>query len=117
VVQFAYDWQFHADIFLFLLHFLLGMIVGLPILAPAYTLQAGLYLLLARWKSPLLLQLAGGAALQAGIVLAWDRVIGVQPSLGGNFPMLPVMAGAAALVGGLVAGLAWWMQRTAKKRN
>src|SRR5689334_7482821 len=44
VVQFAYEPPASfTDILVFPLHFLLGVGCGLPVLIPAYTLQAGLF--------------------------------------------------------------------------
>src|SRR5262249_5384098 len=107
VVQFAYAWDNTAsDAVFFPVHFLLGLGCGLPILVPAHTLQAGLFFLLARLRAPAGAQVVAGGLLQAGLVLLWAAFVGVQPSLGGNFPMTPVMVAAAALVGGLVAALA-----------
>lgn len=106
VVQLAYETPTTpAEFGWFPIHFLFGVGCGLPILIPAYVLQAGLFALLWRMKSNGLVQVVAGAALQAALVSLWAMFVGVQPSLAGNFPMTPVMIGAAAVVGGLVAAL------------
>jgi len=102
VVQFAYD---PVEFGWFPVHFIFGLGCGLPILIPAYALQAGVFALLRRVRAAWLVQVVAGAAVQAGIVGVWAATIGVQPSLGGNFPMTPVMIGAAGVVGGIVAAL------------
>ena len=101
-VQLAYD---PAGFGWFPAHFLFGLGCGLPVLVPAYASQAGVFALLRRAGAGLLIQVVAGAAVQAGIVGAWAATVGVQPSLGGNFPMTPIMVGAAGAVGGLVAAL------------
>jgi len=85
VVQFAYDaGREGVEIGWFPVHFVFGLGCGLPILVPAYALQAGLFALLVRLKAHWLAQVAAGAALQAVLVGIWAATVGVQPSLGGQ---------------------------------
>lgn len=86
--------------------FILALLVGALILIPAYTLQAFASAGLNRLGVGRLVQVAVGAAIQASLVAAWAGVIGMSPSLKGNFSLLPVMLGAAVLAGGVVAALA-----------
>ncbi len=112
LVQFAYDPGSLAEMGWLPLHFLFGLGCGLPILVPAYALQGCLFALLMRLKAHWLAQVLAGAVLQGALVALWAMTIGVQPSLGGNFPMTPVMIPAAALVGGVVADVnCRWIRR------
>lgn len=114
LVQFAYEpGDSVAEVGWLPVHFLFGIGCGLPILVPAYALQACLFALLLRVRAGWPVQVFAGAALQAGLVGIWAATVGVQPSLGGNFPMTPVMISAAAVVGGLVAAVVSRLQKKA----
>ena len=86
--------------------FLLALLVGALILIPAYTLQAFASAGLGRLGVGRAVQIGVGAAIQASLVAAWAGVFGMSPSLRGNFPLMPVMLGAAVLAGSVVAALA-----------
>ena len=106
VVQFSYEKSTSpGDIGLFLLHVILGMLLGSVILAPAFLAQAALFVWLrGRGFRPGPVVLACGT-FQAGLVALWGCFVGIQPSLGGRFAMGPVMAAAGALAGSYTAAV------------
>lgn len=104
IVQFAYDSSLAiSDLGYFVIHIALGIIVGSVILIPAYTVQALLFAWLSGRGAPKGVLAIGCGALQAAFVGLWALAFGLEPSLGGRFPISPVMMVAAFVAGALVA--------------
>jgi hypothetical protein len=116
VLQFLYEPPpIRTGIWLFPAHFLLGIIVGSIILAPAYGVQALVFLLLSASHVPRSLVVLICGLFQAGVVAVWAATVGIQPSLAGRFPLTAPMIAAGFLAGALVAAVAF--RRTRPKQN
>lgn len=104
VLQFLYDPPpIGTGIWLFPAHVLLGIIVGSIILAPAYGVQALVFLWLSGCHVPKALVLLICGLFQGGVVAVWAATVGIQPSLAGRFQLTPPMIAAGVLAGALVA--------------
>lgn len=87
------------------LHFVLGVVVGAPVLGPAWALQALSAWLLERRGLGRGWRMVAGGALQTSFVAAWAATVGIEPSLPGRFPMTVPMMGVALMTGVLVAAV------------
>jgi len=108
VLQFLYEPPpIETGIWLFPAHVLLGIIVGSIILAPAYCVQALVFLWLSGRHVPKALVLLSCGLFQAGLVAVWAATVGIQPSLAGRFRLTQPMIAAGFLAGALVAAAAF----------
>jgi hypothetical protein len=107
-LQFLYDPLVYSNkIWLFPLHFLLGIIVGSVILAPAFGAQALLFISLSGRHVPNWVVVSTCGLFQAGVVACWAVTVGIQPSLSGRFRLTAPMIAAGFLAGALVATVAF----------
>jgi hypothetical protein len=100
-LQFAFDPPVNArGVWLFPLHFFLGVLVGSIVLVPAFSLQAAVFHALRSKGFPVGAVIVTCGACQAGIVALWAVFVGIQPSLSGRFHLTFPM-----IVAGFIAGV------------
>ena len=85
------------------IYVVLSIVVGSLILIPAFALQAALFHLLTKLRTPPGLVIVLCGSLQAGFVELWRLTIGLEGSLPGEFPLAPVMHVAGFAAGTLTA--------------
>jgi len=81
----------------------LSIVVGSLILIPAFAVQASLFHLLTKLRTPPTFVIVLCGMLQAGFVELWRLTIGLEGSLPGEFRLAPVMHVAGFAAGALTA--------------
>lgn len=104
-LQFSYEINKHNidDLWLFPVHFGLGVLFGSVILVPAYALQAMVFIFLRANGGNRSTQIMFGGLLQAVFVSLYAMFVGIEPSLKGNFPLTFPMIMAGFFCGSIVA--------------
>ena len=108
VLESAVQWAAGAhltaqDVAVFFASVALVALVGSVVLLPAFALQAGLVIALASRGVGRPWLVVTGAVLQAGLVVLYALVAGLEPSLPGRFPITPPMTVAGLVAGAVVA--------------
>jgi len=99
----AYSSRFDNDWDIFPLHWFLGVVFGSVVLGPAFSVQALLAISLGKKHAGRVTQIVAGGLLQGVFVWLWAEVIGIEPSLSGNFLLTEPMIAAGCVAGAIVA--------------